>query len=97
MPREAQRGPGRPREAQKDPGRPIYAQRGSDSPREAQGARSPKQPTHTDKKHTETFHRLPTIGQHPEKETIKKQSQTITQATETFAKLSIYNECIPHI
>ena len=48
-------------------------------------------------KQTETFHRLPTIRQHPEKETIKKQSQTITQATATFAKLSIDNECIPHI
>ena len=53
--------------------------------------------THPYKKHTDAFHRLPTIRQHPEKETIKKQSQTITQATETFAKLSIYSECIPHI
>ena len=51
-------------------------------PSRKQQARSPKQPTRTDKKHAETFHRLPTIRQHPEKETIKKQSQTITQATE---------------
>ena len=48
---------------------------------------SPKQPTHTDKTPTETFHRLPTIRQHPERETIKKQSQTITQATDTFSRL----------
>ena len=32
---------------------------------------SPKQPTHTHKKHTETFHKLPTTRLHPERKTIK--------------------------
>ena len=48
---------------------------------------SPKQPTHTHKKHTETFHKLPTTRLHPERETIKKQTQTMKQATETFHNL----------
>ena len=34
--------------------------------RRKQKARSPKQPAHTHKKHTDTFHRLPAIRQHPE-------------------------------
>ena len=38
---------------------------------------SPKQPTHTHNKHTETFHKLPTTRLHPEKGTIKKQTQTL--------------------
>ena len=47
-------------------------------PSRKQYARSPKQPTHTDKKHTETFHRLPTIRQHPEKEeTIKNKARRL--------------------
>ena len=53
----------------------------------AVSGQSPKQPTHTHKTHTETFHKLPTTRLHPEKETIKTQTQTIKQATETCHKL----------
>ena len=38
----------------------------------AVSGQSPKLPTHTHKKHTETFHKLPTTRVHPEKGTIKK-------------------------
>ena len=38
------------------------------------------------KKHTDTFHKLPTTRLHPEQGTIKKQAQTIKQATETLHK-----------
>jgi len=47
---------------------------------------SPKPPTHPHKKHTDTFHKLPTTRLHPETGTIKKQTQTIEQATETLHK-----------
>ena len=42
--------------------------------------------THTHKNHTDTFHKLPTTRLHPEKGTIKKQTHTIKQATETMHK-----------
>ena len=69
-PREAQIGPERPREAQGGPERPREAQRGPERPRALSAAllfassmrtrqQSPKQPTHTYNKHTDTFHRLP--------------------------------------
>ena len=54
------------------------------------------QATDTHRYHTETFHRLPTNRQHPEKETIKKQSQAITQATETFQAM-LYDIILDYI
>ena len=38
----------------------------------AVSGQSPKLPTHTHKKHTDTFHKLPTTRVHPEKGTINK-------------------------
>ena len=47
---------------------------------------SPKLPTHPHKKHTEPSHKLPATRLHPEKGTIKNQTQTIKQATEPLHK-----------
>ena len=58
---------------------------------------SPKQPTHTHNKHTETFHKLPTTRLHPERETIKKQTQTMKQATETFHNLLVPRSPCPSL
>ena len=41
----------------------------------------PKQSTHTHNKHTDTFHKLPTIRQHPDEEWIKKSTQNTRAAT----------------
>ena len=43
--------------------------------------------THPKQTHTETFHKLPTTRLHPERETLKPQTQTVKQATETCHKL----------
>ena len=47
---------------------------------------SPKLPAHPHKKQADTLHKLPTTRLHPEKGTIKKQTQTIKQATEALHK-----------
>ena len=38
-------------------------------------------------KHAETTHKLPTTRLHPERETLKNQTQTVKQTTETCHKL----------
>jgi hypothetical protein len=62
-----------------------YSRLGYSGPYSKHSKQPPKQPTHTLKKHTDTFHKLPTIRQHPDEESNEHQAEHHMLATAPLA------------